>query len=137
MVLFGENGHLAQKTLDALHNGTLDEGERLEVSEHLCLCDLCMQRYADSLTETVLLVPPEPLAPGIAEKMEQREGRRKIQCAKRFAVALCCVAGIWLLAMLACPARKTPVQIDRGYAVTQTTTLQQQGSGPQTIVLAV
>lgn len=111
VVLFDESGHLVQGVLDALHDGTLDERQRLAVSEHLCECDECLVRYTESLSEERLLEPPEPLAPGVVAELEHRD-RRTRGCVKGLAVAVCFTAGIWLMAMLAAPARREPLQID-------------------------
>lgn len=55
---FRDDGHLTDETLAALVRGDeLDELGRLEVSEHLAFCDLCLQRYTDLLDGAPLLVP--------------------------------------------------------------------------------
>lgn len=55
---FRKDGHLTDAALEALIRGdTPDTLERLEISEHLAYCDLCLQRYADLLAGTELLTP--------------------------------------------------------------------------------
>lgn len=56
--MFDQNGHLTDQAIAALVQGKeLDEITRLEISEHLAYCDLCLQRYTDALTDQVLLTP--------------------------------------------------------------------------------
>lgn len=58
MDIFHKDGHLTDTALDALVcEQSLDELTRLEISEHLAFCDLCLQRYTDALTGTSLLTP--------------------------------------------------------------------------------
>ena len=44
MELFNKEGHLTDEGLRAVVDGTLDEMGRLEASEHLSFCALCVTR---------------------------------------------------------------------------------------------
>ena len=58
MELFRHDGHLTDGALTALVAGeSLDETARLEITEHLAYCDLCLQRYTDALALAPLLTP--------------------------------------------------------------------------------
>ena len=54
-----ETGCLTTFGLESLVEGSLGELERLEVSEHLAYCDLCVERYTALLAEETLLEAPE------------------------------------------------------------------------------
>ena len=110
MGLFDESGHLTQWALNALHEETLDDAQRLAVSEHLCCCDGCLERYTSTLCGEALMEPPQPVAPGVLAELERRGKQAGGLCAKGLAVAVCFTAGMWLMALLAAPAHK-PVQI--------------------------
>ena len=58
MDIFREDGHLTDTALDAVVRGEdLPQLSRLEISEHLAYCDLCLQRYTDALSGSELLIP--------------------------------------------------------------------------------
>ena len=58
MKIFCKDGHLTEEALTALISGeSLSPLERLEISEHLAYCDICLQQYTDALTDTNLLIP--------------------------------------------------------------------------------
>ena len=58
MDTFRKDGHLTNTVLEALVRGeALPALTRLEISEHLAYCDLCLQRYTDALAGTQLLIP--------------------------------------------------------------------------------
>ena len=126
--LLQENGHLTQAAFVALNVGALHEQQRIAVSEHLCTCDACLARYTESLCGEVLLAPTQPLAPGIAAALARRTGQARNLCGKSLAVAACFAAGLWLVAMLAAPARKKPQQIDPAVTGVHETLLTQENS---------
>ena len=56
--IFRKDGHLSDAALDALINEIpLDALYRLEISEHLSFCDLCLQRYTEALADVSLQTP--------------------------------------------------------------------------------
>ena len=58
MELFREDGHLTDRALEALVSGReLSEMDRLEMSEHLAFCDLCLSRYTQQLMDEGLMTP--------------------------------------------------------------------------------
>lgn len=86
--LFTADGHLTDSAFALLIQEKLDPLQSLEVSEHLSFCDRCLERYtailcgeplADSggtdqtLPVTAHLIePPQPLLPGILQKLKHR-----------------------------------------------------------------
>ncbi len=86
MVLFDEKGCLTDQALDALHQGGLDELNRLEAAEHLAYCDHCMDRYALMLSCQELETPPKPLGKAVRQSlwvrmMQSKLGRGVVACA--------------------------------------------------------
>ena len=69
--LFDDAGHLTEYALKAVIHQNLDEFSRLEISEHLSFCDACLVSYTALLSDDMLEEPPEPLAPGIMQKIRR------------------------------------------------------------------
>ena len=90
--LFDIDGHLTDEALQMLINGNpLTELERLELSEHLAFCDICVAKYADLLEDHLLLSPAEPVAPSVIKRVQERV--RKIFVNKyATAIAAACFA---------------------------------------------
>lgn len=58
MERFRADGHLTEESLDFLAaSQPMNSLARLEISEHLSFCDMCLQRYSEKLTPQALLVP--------------------------------------------------------------------------------
>ncbi len=72
MNLFLENGHLTDEGLQGLLDGSLDEMQRLEVSEHLSFCDECLVRYTNLLTDPVCIEPPQDLTLPIMKRLRKK-----------------------------------------------------------------
>ena len=91
MELFRHDGHLTDGALTALVAGeSLDETARLEITEHLAYCDLCLQRYTDALAGAPLLTPER----SCRESLWRRIRARTVQIfTSRYAAA---VAGVVL-----------------------------------------
>ena len=68
-------GHLTDEALSAVIEGRLTQDERLEVSEHLAVCDHCLLRYTNLLTDDLLLPPPAPQTPSIIARVRSRARR--------------------------------------------------------------
>ncbi|MGI5893106.1 MAG: zf-HC2 domain-containing protein [Candidatus Merdivicinus sp.] len=95
MKLFQEDGHISQDGLNALIREELDETQRMEVSEHLDFCDICIDRYSGMLTEEVLVVPPVEFVPQV---MQNVRSKTRIVVLKRFvrvAVAAVMALVVW------------------------------------------
>ena len=76
MELFREDGHLTDQTLEALVSGReLSELGRLEVSEHLAFCDLCLNRYTQQLMDEGLMTPAHRCQDTIWGRIRQRAAR--------------------------------------------------------------
>lgn len=74
--LFSKDGHLTDEALHMLVGGDpLTELERLELSEHLAFCDVCVAKYADMLEDCLLLSPAEPVAPSVIKRIQARTRR--------------------------------------------------------------
>ena len=75
MELFREDGHLTDQALEALVSGReLNELGRLEVSEHLAFCDLCLNRYTQQLMDEGLMTPAHSCQDTIWWRIRQRPG---------------------------------------------------------------
>lgn len=70
-----ESGCLTDFALQSLVAGSLEELERLEVSEHLSYCDGCVDRYTALLTPEVLVEPPELMKQSILSSLKKRAAR--------------------------------------------------------------
>ena len=76
MELFREDGHLTDQALEALVSGReLNELGRLEVSEHLAFCDLCLNRYTQQLMDEGLMTPAHSCRDTIWWRIRQRAAR--------------------------------------------------------------
>lgn len=90
MDIFREDGHLSDAALTALAAGELpDELSRLEAAEHLAWCDLCLQRYTDTLSAAQLLSPPHSCARSVWRRIQARTLRL---LTSRYATAAAAVA---------------------------------------------
>ena len=73
MDIFHKDGHLTDDALRALICGEeLSPLERLEISEHLAFCDVCLQRYTNALSDTALLVPEHSCQEGLWHRIRAR-----------------------------------------------------------------
>ena len=90
MELFRHDGHLTDGALTALVAGeSPDETARLEITEHLAYCDLCLQRYTDALAGAPLLTPER----SCRESLWRRIRARTIRIfTSRYATAAAAVA---------------------------------------------
>lgn len=61
MELFRDDGCMTDEGFRAMMDGQLDELGRLEASEHLSYCDVCMDRYTALLTADALEPAPRSL----------------------------------------------------------------------------
>lgn len=68
-------GHLTDEVLSAVIEGRLTPDERLAVSEHLAICDHCLLRYTNLLTDDLLLPPPVPQTASIMARIRSRARR--------------------------------------------------------------
>ncbi len=90
--LFSKDGHLTDEALRTLINGNpLTELERLELSEHLAFCDICVEKYANLLEDCLLLSPAEPVAPSVITRIRAR-ARRMFANKYATAIAAACFA---------------------------------------------
>ena len=77
--LFSPDGHLTDSAFALLIQQQLDPLQSLEVSEHLSYCDQCLERYTailcgepDSVScQDHLIEPPQPLLPGVLQRLRQ------------------------------------------------------------------
>lgn len=95
MKLFDYEGHLTAEGLKGLTDGTLDEMQRLEASEHLDFCDSCVERYALVLTDDVQITPPAELAPSVFDKIRSRLRAVFFSRFSRVAVAAVMTLVVW------------------------------------------
>lgn len=95
MELFCETGCLTDAALRAVLDGTLNETERLEVSEHMSFCDRCLVRYTDMLTEDTLQSPEKPIAPTVLQRIRQRALRVAVNRYTRVAAVAVLAMALW------------------------------------------
>ena len=108
--LFDPNGHLTDDAFGALlRDEPLDEMERLEISEHLSICDRCVERYAALLDGSELLSPPEPVAPPVFRRIRERARKLFVNKYATAAAAACFAIMFWNIGLF-----NVDVQNDHG-----------------------
>lgn len=90
-----DTGCLTGFALQCLVDGSLEELERLEVTEHLSYCDLCVERYTAMLAEDTLLEAPELLKPGVLRELKRRMARVFVGRYFHMGVAACLTLVLW------------------------------------------
>lgn len=96
MELFREDGHLTDQALEALVSGReLSELGRLEVSEHLAFCDLCLDRYTRQLMDEGLMTPEHSCRDTIWWRIRQRAVRLLASRWATAAAAIVLVVSLW------------------------------------------
>ncbi|MCI8652668.1 MAG: hypothetical protein HFF11_03110 [Angelakisella sp.] len=90
-----ETGCLTAFALQGLVEGSLGELERLEVTEHLSYCDLCVERYTALLADDTLLEAPELLKQSVLTKLRQRMARAFVNRYFHMGVAACLTLVLW------------------------------------------
>ena len=96
MELFREDGHLTDQALEALVSGReLNELGRLEVSEHLAFCDLCLNRYTQQLMDEGLMTPAHSCQDTIWWRIRQRAARLLASRWATAAAAIVLVVSLW------------------------------------------
>ena len=90
-----ETGCLTTFGLESLVEGSLGELERLEVTEHLSYCDLCVERYTALLADDTLLEAPELLKQSVLTKLRQRMARAFVNRYFHMGVAACLTLVLW------------------------------------------
>ena len=96
MKLFSQDGHLTSEGLEALVREELDETARMEAAEHLDFCDLCVERYADLLTEAVEIAPPPELSLTVMVRLRKRLRMVFFNRFTRVSVAAAMAIVIWM-----------------------------------------
>lgn len=90
MNLFDEKGCLTDEALQGtITQETLNELQRLEISEHLSFCDSCLERYSLLLTEDVLLIPQNPVKEKVMKRMHKKVERFLFHRVTAGALAAC------------------------------------------------
>ena len=104
--LFDPLGHLTDRGLQALCDGTLDELGRLEAGEHLSFCDFCLARYTALLEKLPgsLQAPMRDLVPQVQALMRRRSF--KILTNRYFSAAAAVVLAfvMWQFGLFGSPA---------------------------------
>lgn len=125
MTLFHEDGHITQEGLHAILDGTLDELQSLEASEHLSFCDACLEQYTDLLQEDVLMDPPTPLREGVLRRMHRRALRVVFNKYTTVAAAAVLAVALWGSGFLPTLAKQVVSAKDARQATSQ----QEKASG--------
>lgn len=96
LLLFDDNtGCLTDPALDGLIAGSLEELQRLEVSEHLSFCDQCLDRYTARLTPDVLIEPSELMKPSILSALRKKAAKAFVSRYFHMAVAASLTLVLW------------------------------------------
>ena len=90
-----ETGCLTDGALAGLMEGSLDELQRLEVSEHLSYCDACVERYTALLTDGVLLEAPELMKQSVLAALRRRAAKVFVNRYFHMAVAASLTLVLW------------------------------------------
>ena len=74
MTVFDTYGHLTKQALDAWAEGSLCTQQRLQVAEHLAVCDVCLLRMTALDEDTLPLITPEKdlVKPAVQKVREHR-----------------------------------------------------------------
>ena len=90
-----ETGCLTDGALAGLMEGSLDELQRLEVSEHLSYCDACVERYTALLTDGVLLEAPELMKQSVLAALRRKAAKVFVNRYFHMAVAASLTLVLW------------------------------------------
>lgn len=90
-----ETGCLTDGALAGLMEGSLDELQRLEVSEHLSYCDACVERYTALLADGVLLEAPELMKQSVLAALRRRAAKVFVNRYFHMAVAASLTLVLW------------------------------------------
>lgn len=90
-----ETGCLTNDALAGLMEGSLNELQRLEVSEHLSYCDACVERYTALLADGVLLEAPELMKQSVLAALRRRAAKVFVNRYFHMAVAASLTLVLW------------------------------------------
>lgn len=90
-----ETGCLTAFGLESLVKGSLEELERLEASEHLAYCDLCVERYTALLTEETLLEAPDTMKQSVLSALRKKAAKVFVNRYFHMAVAASLTLVLW------------------------------------------
>jgi len=90
-----ETGCLTDGALEGLMEGSLDELQRLEVSEHLSYCDACVERYTALLADGVLLEAPELMKQSVLAALRRKAAKVFVNRYFHMAVAASLTLVLW------------------------------------------
>lgn len=90
-----ETGCLTDGALAGLMEGSLDELQRLEVSEHLSYCDVCVERYTALLADGVLLEAPELMKQSVLAALRRKAAKVFVNRYFHMAVAASLTLVLW------------------------------------------
>ncbi len=90
-----ETGCLTSFALQSLMDGSLEELERLEVSEHLSYCDLCVERYTALLSDDMLMEAPELLKQSVLTQLRKKLAKVFVDRYFHMGVAACLTLVLW------------------------------------------
>lgn len=133
MALFHEDGHLNDEAFEALAQGTPDEMQLLEVSEHLGFCAPCMERYLAALDEDALLPAPAGLQGDVMRKVRKANARPKLIRLRKYvtvAAAACLVVALWASGFFSALQNPTALS-DRRMQQAETQMQTQPSPGPR------
>lgn len=120
-----ETGCLTTFGLESLVEGSLGELERLEVSEHLAYCDLCVERYTALLAEETLLEAPELMRQGVLAAVRKRAVKVFVNRYFHMAVAASLTLVLWSTGVFS-TIRDIPLALPRAEPEKDTVSISQR-----------
>ncbi|MBQ2792024.1 MAG: hypothetical protein IJE98_02810 [Oscillospiraceae bacterium] len=104
--LFYENGHLTEEALQRLVGfDDFDDLQRLEIAEHLSFCEECRLRYAQLLTEEVLIEPDEPIGRNAIKAVKRKDNLLYFKRVLTVSAAACLALLFWYGGVFSWPAQ--------------------------------
>ena len=94
--LFNEDGHLTEYAIKCNIEGSLDELQRLEISEHLSFCDKCLEAYLESLTEDKIIEPFESCVQDVDRKVRNKRDYSIFRRYLTASIAACFAMTLWV-----------------------------------------
>ncbi|AZV55433.1 hypothetical protein [Clostridium sp. AWRP] len=88
-VLFDENGHLTEKAIKCLKDGSLKSEETIMILDHVSECEKCSVYLADGFDDTELVKAPSGFCDEVENKIKKRKSNEFIFYSVRVSIAAC------------------------------------------------
>ncbi len=88
-ILFDENGHVTEKLIKSIKDGSLESDELVIVLEHISLCEKCAEHLADSFNDSELVKAPFGFCEEVQNKSKKKKNNEFLFYSMRVSVAVC------------------------------------------------